>query len=98
MKLPKEIADERGSMLPIFMVFILIVLCLAGSASNLSAISLQRQRLQSEVDQQALSKYRELGLSFGQTAETEICSDFELPIKLIGLPATHLICVRSAAR
>ena len=85
-------------MLPIFMVFVLIVLSLAVSSANVSAIALQRQRLQAEADQQALGKYQKLGLTLGQTAKAEICSDFELPIKLIGLPATHEICVRSAAR
>jgi len=96
--LRRELANDRGSTLLLFMVFLLIVLSLAGSAANLSAIALQRQRLQSQADQEALLRHQTLGLVLGQTAESEKCSDFELPIKLIGLPATHEICVRSAAR
>lgn len=98
MKLQRVLADENGSMLPILMVFVFIVLSLAGSAANLSAITLQRQRLQSQADQEALSDYLKQSLGLGQTAETEKCSEFELPVKLIGLPATHEICVQSAAR
>jgi hypothetical protein len=98
LKLQRVLADEKGSMLPLFLVFVLIVLSLAGSAANLSAISLQKQRLQSQADQEVLSDYLKQGLGLGQTAEREKCFVFELPVKLIGLPATHEICVQSAAR
>ena len=98
MKLRKVIADEAGSMLPLFLVFVLIVLSLAGSAANLSAITLQRQRLQSQADQEVLSDYFNRGLVVGQTAEIQKCSAFELPVKIIGLPVTQRICVQSAAR
>jgi len=91
-------ADERGSMLPLFAGFLAIVLWLAASAANLSAIVLQQQRVQSQLDQEALSNHQRLNVAPGQTVELEKCSVFELPIKLIGLPATQKICVRSAAR
>ncbi len=94
----KVLADEAGSMLPIFVVFLMAILWLAGSAANFSAIALQSLRLQSQVDQIALSIYESLEYGFGQTSEHQSCSLFELPIKLIGLPATHKICVQSAAR
>lgn len=98
MKLRRVLAEENGSMLPLFLIFVLIVLLLAGSAANLSAISLQKQRLQSQADQEVLSDYLKQGLGLGQTAATEKCFVFELPVKLIGLPAKHEICVQSAAR
>lgn len=94
----RELADQNGSMLPLFVVFVMLLLLLAGSATNLAAIALQTQRLQQEADQTALSNYTALGLEIGQTTLHENCSEFELPLKLIALPATHQICVRSAAR
>lgn len=85
-------------MLPLFIVFLMIVLWLAASATNLTALALQRQRLQAEADQTVLSNYKSNFLGVGETAELERCATFDLPIKLIGLPASHQICVRSAAR
>ena len=85
-------------MLPLFIVFLAIVLVLAASATNLAGITLQRQRLQAFVDQEVLAVYAAGSFLPGQTAEIYKCKKFELPIKLIGLPTTHEICVRSAAR
>ena len=92
----KVLASEDGSMLPIFLVFVLIVFFVTSSAANLTAITLERQRLQLQADQAALAGYR--NAEPGQTSEVERCVDYELPLKLIGLPTTHEICVRSAAR
>ena len=91
-------AKQEGSMLPLFVVFLMIVLWLAASATNLTGATLQRQRLQALADQKALAIYASGTVLPGQTAETTMCEKFELPIKLIGLPTTHEICVRSAAR
>ena len=91
-------AREEGSMLALFVVFLMIVLWLAASATNLTGITLQRQRLQALADQEALAVYASGSFLLGQTAETFMCEKFELPIKLIGLPTKHEICVRSAAR
>lgn len=91
-------ARQEGSMLPLFMVFLMIVLWLAASATNLTGITFQRQRLQAQADQKVLARYASGSFLPGQTAETFMCKKFELPIKLIGLPTTHEICVRSAAR
>ena len=92
----KVLASQDGSMLPIFLVFVLIVFFITSSAANLTALTLERQRLQSQADQAALVGYRNAEL--GQTSEVERCVDYELPLKLIGLPTTREICVRSAAR
>ena len=94
----KVFARQDGSMLPLFVVFLAIVLVLAASATNLAGITLQRQRLQALVDQEVLAIYASGSFLPGQTAETSKCKKIELPIKLIGLPTTHEICVRSAAR
>jgi hypothetical protein len=94
----KVLASQDGSMLPIFLVFVLIVFFITSSAANLTAITLERQRLQSQADQAALADYRNAIIIPGQTTEVERCFDYELPLKLIGLPTTHEICVRSAAR
>lgn len=91
-------ARQEGSMLPLFVVFLAIVLWLAASATNVTGITLQRQRLQALADQKVLAIYTAGSFLPGQTAETSMCKKFELPIKLIGLPTTHEICVRSAAR
>ena len=94
----KVFARQDGSMLPLSIVFLAIVLVLAASATNLAGITLQRQRLQAFVDQEVLAVYAAGSFLPGQTAEISKCKKFELPIKLIGLPTTHEICVRSAAR
>jgi hypothetical protein len=94
----KVLASQDGSMLPIFLVFVLIVFFITSSAANLTAITLERQRLQSQADQAALAAYRTTIIAPGQTTEVERCVDYELPLNLIGLPAKHEICVRSAAR
>lgn len=94
----KVIASQEGSMLPIFLVFVLVVFFITSSAANLTAIALERQRLQSQADQAALDDYRNGFFGPGQTTEVERCVAYELPLKLIGLPTTHEICVRSAAR
>jgi hypothetical protein len=94
----KVLASQDGSMLPIFLVFVLLVFFIASSAANLTAVTLERQRLQSQVDQAALQNYRTGVFGLGQTAEAKRCIAYELPIKLIGLPTTHEICARSAAR
>lgn len=85
-------------MLPLFLVFLMIVLWLAASATNIGALALQRQRLQSQTDQAAISNYFLQGFVYGQTLELKKCSNFEMPIKLIGLPTEQEICVQSAAR
>ncbi len=85
-------------MLPLFIIFLSIVLFLAASASNLTSIALQRQRLQALVDQKVLTMHASGAFLPGQTAESTLCEKFELPLKLIGLPTTHEICVKSAAR
>ena len=94
----KVFARQDGSMLPLFIVFLATVLVLAASATNLAGITLQRQRLQAFVDQEALAMYAAGPFLPGQTAETFKCKKFELPIKLFGLPTTYEICVWSAAR
>ncbi len=94
----KVLASQDGSMLPIFLVFVLIAFFITSSAANLTAVALERQRLQSQADQAALADSRNVLLAPGQTTEVERCVDYELPLKLIGLPSTHEICVRSAAR
>jgi hypothetical protein len=94
----KVLANQDGSMLPIFLVFVLLVFFIAASAANLTAVTLERQRLQSQVDQVALQNYRTGVFGLGQTAEAQRCVAYELPIKLIGLPTTQEICARSAAR
>ena len=94
----KVSARQDGSMLPLFVVFLAIVLWLAASATNLTGITLQRQRLQAQADQKVLAMHATGSFLPGQTAETALCEKFGLPIKLIGLPTTHVICVRSAAR
>jgi hypothetical protein len=94
----KVLASQDGSMLPIFLVFVLIVFFITSSAANLTAIALERQRLQSQADQAALADYRNAAFEPGHTTEVERCVDYELPLKLIGLPTTREICVRSAAR
>lgn len=94
----KVFARQDGSMLPLFIVFLMIVLWLFASATNLTGLALQRQRLQAIADQEALARYSSGSFLPGQTAEALLCEKFELPIKLIGLPTTHEICVRSAAR
>lgn len=94
----KVFARQDGSMLPLFIVFLMIVLWLFASATNLIGLALQRQRLQALADQEALASYSSGSFMPGQTAETSLCEKFEMPIKLIGLPTTHEICVRSAAR
>lgn len=85
-------------MLPLFVVFLAIVLWLAASATNITGITLQRQRLQALADQKVLATYLAGSFLPGQTAEISLCEKFEMPIKLIGLPTTHEICVKSAAR
>ena len=94
----RAFARQDGSMLPLFVVFLAIVLWLAASATNVTGITLQRQRLQALADQKVLAIYAAGSFLPGQTAETSMCEKFEMPIKLIGLPTTHEICVRSAAR
>ena len=94
----KVFARQDGSMLPLFIIFLSIVLFLAASASNLTSIALQKQRLQALVDQKVLTMHASGAFLPGQTAEKHLCEKFELPIKLIGLPTTHEICVKSAAR
>ena len=91
-------ARQDGSMLPLFIVFLMIVLWLAASATNLTGITLQRQRLQAQADQKVLAVHANGSFLPNQTAEIAMCEKFELPIKLIGLPTTHELCVRSAAR
>jgi uncharacterized membrane protein len=91
-------ARQEGSMLPLFAVFLAIVLWLAASATNITGITLQRQRLQALADQKVLAIYAAGSFLPGQTAEISMCEKFEMPTKLIGLPTTHEICVRSAAR
>ena len=94
----KVSARQEGSMLALFAVFLMIVLWLAASATNVTGMTLQRQRLQSLADQRVLAVYAAGSFLPGQTAEVSMCEKFELPVKLIGLPTTHEICVRSAAR
>lgn len=92
------VARQDGSMLPLFVVFLAIVLWLAAAASNVASIALQRQRLQALADQKVLAMFVEGSYRVGQTAETSLCEQYELPMKLIGLPTSHEICVKSAAR
>jgi hypothetical protein len=94
----KVFARQDGSMLPLFIVFLMIVLWLVASATNLTGITLQRQRLQAQADQKVLTVHANGSFLPNQTSEIAMCEKFELPIKLIGLPTTHEICVRSAAR
>lgn len=93
-----RIVSQDGSMLPIFIVFVSLTLFTTASAANVTAVYLETQRLQFQANQSALQKYASQKLSIGETAEVEVCSKFKLPINVIGLPAEHNICARSAAR
>jgi Flp pilus assembly protein TadG len=98
LKLRTDSADERGSMMLLFVAFTAAIVFLAAAAIDLGAFALQRQRLQSHADQQALESFRNREQLIEGTAIVRICKSFEPAIKIIGLPSALEICVRSAAR
>lgn len=98
LKLQLGSAEERGSMMLLFVAFIAAMLFLTTAAINLGAFALQKQRLQSQADQQALDNFRKQEQLIEGTAVVRLCRPFDPPIKTIGLPNAPEICVRSAAR
>lgn len=93
-----ETAEERGSMMLLFVAFIAATMFLTAAAIDLAAFGLQKQRLQSEADQQALEQFRDGSGLIAGTAVVQLCKPFEPALKIIGLPNPLEICVRSAAR
>lgn len=82
----------------LFVAFLAAMLFLSASALNLGAFALQKQRLQSQADQQALSNFRNRVQVTDGTAQVLLCKPFKPLINAIGLPSALEICVRSAAR
>lgn len=82
----------------LFVAFLAAMLFVSAAALNLGAYTLQKQRLQSQADQRALSNFRNRVQVEDGTAQVLLCEPFKPLINAIGLPDTLEICVRSAAR
>ena len=93
-----QIADERGSTLPLMLGFILLFLYFCVITTNASSAFLYSEHLQATADQSALNSFQNGERTSGETFELELCRDWHLPVKAIGLPVTQRICARSAAR
>lgn len=93
-----QIADERGSSLPLMLGFILLFLYFCVITTNASSAFLFRQHLQSNADQAAITRFQNGERTNGETFELELCREWQVPVKAIGLPTTQRICARSAAR
>jgi len=93
-----QIAEERGSMIALFAVFVGSCLALSCLAINAGSAYLFKQRLQSKADQMVLLKYANAGQVAAETEELTLCENWTAPLKVIGLPTTQQICAHSAAR
>ena len=92
------VAEERGSMIALFAVFVGVCLALSCLAINSGSAFLFKQKLQSQADQSVLQKFSSADHVTGETEELELCGTWLAPLKVIGLPAAQEICAHSAAR
>lgn len=97
-KPPLAIAEDRGSMIALFTIFVGACLVLSCFAINAGSAYLFKQRLQSKADQLVLLKYANAGHVAAETEELTLCENWVSPLKVIGLPAALEICAHSAAR
>ncbi len=91
-------AEDRGSMIALFTIFVATCLALSCLAINAGSAYLFKQRLQSKADQLVLSQYASAGHLAFETEELTLCENWVAPLKVIGLPAAQEICAHSAAR
>ena len=92
------VAEERGSMIALFSLFVGVCLALSCLAINAGSAFLFKQRLQSEADQTVLQKFASADHVTGETEELVLCETWIAPLKVIGLPTAQKICADSAAR
>ena len=97
-KPPVATAEDRGSMIALFTVFVASSLALSCLAINAGSAYIFKQRLQSKADQMVLLKYANADHVAAETEELTLCENWIAPLKVIGLPAAHEICAHSAAR
>lgn len=92
------VAEERGSMIALFAVFVGVCLALSCLAINSGSAFLFKQKLQAQADQSVLQKFASANRVTGETEELMLCDTWIAPLKVIGLPAAQEICAHSAAR
>ncbi len=85
-------------MLPLFIVILATLLVASATIIDAGSLFLFRQHLQVSADQSAISRFSLGERTSESTLELELCELWNSPFKVFGLPSSHEVCAKSAAR